>query len=157
MERRRWLSERRFLHALNDGMLLTGPEATQLATYLGWLMHGTAGGLIAGGLFLLTAVLMLLALASAYPLWGQLPLLRALFAVLQPTVLAIVLQAAWRLGQRTLHTPFLVAIAAAAFARTEPAAAALSPAGRAGGLRRLSWAAGTRRAPCRWLWRQRWW
>ena len=116
VERRRWLSERRFLHALNYCMLLPGPEATQLATYLGWLMHGTAGGLIAGGLFLLPAILMLLALASAYALWGHLPLLSALFAVLQPTVLAIVLQAAWRLGRRTLHTPFLVAIAAAAFA-----------------------------------------
>ncbi|WP_231597218.1 chromate transporter [Synechococcus sp. CBW1004] len=116
VERRRWLSERRFLHALNYCMLLPGPEATQLATYLGWLMHGTAGGLIAGGLFLLPAILMLLALASAYALWGHLPLLSALFAVLQPTVLAIVLQAAWRLGRRTLHTPFLMAIAAAAFA-----------------------------------------
>ncbi len=116
VERRRWLSERRFLHALNYCMLLPGPEATQLATYLGWLMHGIAGGLIAGGLFLLPAILMLLALASAYALWGHLPLLSALFAVLQPTVLAIVLQAAWRLGRRTLHTPFLVAIAAAAFA-----------------------------------------
>ncbi len=116
VERRRWLSERRFLHALNYCMLLPGPEATQLATYLGWLMHGIAGGLIAGGLFLLPAILMLLALASVYALWGHLPLLSALFAVLQPTVLAIVLQAAWRLGRRNLHTPFLVAIAAAAFA-----------------------------------------
>ena len=96
MQRRCWLSERRFLHALNYCMLLPGPEATQLATYLGWLMHGTAGGLIAGGLFLLPSIVLLLALACAYVLWGQLPLLETVFAVLQPMVLAIVLQAAWR-------------------------------------------------------------
>ena len=115
VNRRRWLSERRFLHALNYCMLLPGPEATQLATYLGWLMHGTPGGLIAGGLFLLPSIVLLLALACAYVLWGSLPLLTALFAVLQPTVLAIVLQAAWRLGRRTLRTPFHGAIALIAF------------------------------------------
>ncbi|MEB3271930.1 MAG: chromate efflux transporter [Synechococcus sp.] len=113
--RRRWLSERRFLHALNYCMLLPGPEATQLATYLGWLMHGSRGGLIAGGLFLLPSILVLLSLATVYALWASLPLLSALFAVLQPTVLAIVLQAAWRLGQRTLHTPFLLLIALLSF------------------------------------------
>jgi chromate transporter len=115
VERRRWLSERRYLHALNYCMLLPGPEATQLATYLGWLMHGTAGGLIAGGLFLAPSVLVLTALATGYAVWGQLPLLAAVFAVLKPAVLAIVLVAAWRLGRRTLHTPLLLAIAAAAF------------------------------------------
>jgi len=114
--RRRWLSERRFLHALNYCMLLPGPEATQLATYLGWLMHGSRGGLIAGGLFLLPSILLLLSLATMYALWGSLPLLSALFAVLQPTVLAIVLQAAWRLGRRTLHSPFLLLIAVLSFA-----------------------------------------
>jgi chromate transporter len=113
--RRRWLSERRFLHALNYCMLLPGPEATQLATYLGWLMHGSRGGLIAGGLFLLPSILLLLSLATVYALWGDLPLLSALFAVLQPTVLAIVLQAAWRLGRRTLHSPFLLLIAVLSF------------------------------------------
>lgn len=113
--RRRWLSERRFLHALNYCMLLPGPEATQLATYLGWLMHGSRGGLIAGGLFLLPSILLLLSLATVYALWGSLPLLSALFSVLQPTVLAIVLQAAWRLGRRTLHTPFLLLIALLSF------------------------------------------
>ena len=114
VQRRRWLSERRFLHALNYCMVLPGPEATQLATYLGWLMHGVAGGLVAGGLFLLPSVLVLLSLASIYALWGQLPLLTAVFWALKPAVLAIVLQAAWRLGRRTLHTPLLVAIALAA-------------------------------------------
>ena len=114
VQRRRWLSERRFLHALNYCMVLPGPEATQLATYLGWLMHGVPGGLVAGGLFLLPSVLVLLSLASIYALWGQLPVLTAVFWALKPAVLAIVLQAAWRLGRRTLHTPLLVAIALAA-------------------------------------------
>ena len=116
VERRRWLSERRYLHALNYCMLLPGPEATQLATYLGWLLHGVPGGLIAGGLFLLPSVLVLTSLATIYALWGQLPLLVAVFAVLKPAVLAIVIVAAWRLGQRILQTPLLVALAALAFA-----------------------------------------
>jgi chromate transporter len=114
VERRRWLSERRYLHALNYCMLLPGPEATQLATYLGWLMHGVPGGLIAGGLFLAPSVLVLLMLSSVYAIWGQLPLLASVFAVLKPTVLAIVLVAAWRLGRRTLHSPLLIALAVAA-------------------------------------------
>ena len=112
---RRWLSERRFLHALNYCMLLPGPEATQLATYLGWLMHGVRGGLVAGGLFLLPSVLVLLTLSSLYALWGQQPLLSSVFWALKPAVLAIVLQASWRVGRRTLHHPLLVLIAVAAF------------------------------------------
>ena len=76
VDRRRWLSERQFLHALNYYMLLPGPEATQLATYLGWLMHGVPGGLIAGGLFLGPSVLLLTTFATAYAFWGQLPLWR---------------------------------------------------------------------------------
>jgi chromate transporter len=116
VERRRWLSERRYLHALNYCMLLPGPEATQLATYLGWLLHGVPGGLIAGGLFLAPSVLVLTTLATAYALWGQLPLLASVFAVLKPAVLAIVVVAAWRLGQRTLQTPLLKLLAALAFA-----------------------------------------
>ena len=111
VDRRRWLSERRYLHALNYCMLLPGPEAMQLATYLGWLMHGVPGGLIAGGLFIIPSVFVLTALASVYALWGQLPLLASVFAVLKPAVLAIVLMAAWRIGRRTLHTPLLVALA----------------------------------------------
>ena len=115
VDRRRWLSERRYLHALNYCMLLPGPEAMQLATYLGWLLHGVPGGLIAGGLFVLPSVFVLTALASLYALWGQLPLLASVFAVLKPAVLAIVLMAAWRIGRRTLHTPLLVALAIAGF------------------------------------------
>ncbi|MEB3209435.1 MAG: chromate efflux transporter [Synechococcus sp.] len=115
VDRRRWLSERRYLHALNYCMLLPGPEAMQLATYLGWLMHGVPGGLIAGGQFIIPSVFVLTALASAYALWGQLPLLASVFAVLKPAVLAIVLMAAWRIGRRTLHTPLLVALAIAGF------------------------------------------
>lgn len=115
VERRRWLSERRYLHALNYCMVLPGPEATQLATYLGWLMHGPVGGLIAGGLFLAPSVLVLIGLATLYALGGQLPLLASVFWALKPAVLAIVLQAAWRVGRRTLHHPALVLVAAGAF------------------------------------------
>ncbi|MFM2172234.1 MAG: hypothetical protein RLZZ54_161 [Cyanobacteriota bacterium] len=115
VERRRWLSERRYLHALNYCMLLPGPEAMQLATYLGWLMHGVPGGLIAGGLFVIPSVFVLTALSSVYALWGQLPVLASVFAVLKPAVLAIVLMAAWRIGRRTLRTPLLVALAVAGF------------------------------------------
>jgi chromate transporter len=115
VERRRWLSERRYLHALNYCMLLPGPEAMQLATYLGWLLHGIPGGLIAGGLFVLPSVLVLTALSTAYALWGQLPLLAAVFGVLKPAVLAVVLTAAWRLGRRVLRTPLQVLLAIQAF------------------------------------------
>jgi chromate transporter len=115
VDRRRWLSEQRYLHALNYCMLLPGPEAMQLATYLGWLMHGVPGGLIAGGLFVLPSVFVLIALALIYAVWGQLPLLVSVFAVLKPAVLAIVMMAAWRIGGRTLRTPLLVALAIAGF------------------------------------------
>ena len=115
VERRRWLSERRFLHGLNYAMVLPGPEAQQLATYIGWLMHGVPGGLVAGSLFILPSLLLLIALSSIYALWGQLPLLAAVFWALKPAVTAIVIQAAWRLGQRTLYNSVLVANALAAF------------------------------------------
>ena len=115
VEQRCWLSERRYLHALNFCLLLPGPEATQLATYLGWLMHGWAGGLIAGGLFLAPSVLVLSLLAWIYALWGQLPLLVALFTTLKPAVLALVIAAAWRLGCRTLRTPLHGLLAITAF------------------------------------------
>lgn len=114
VDQRRWVSEARFLHALNYCQLLPGPEAIQLATYLGWLLHGTRGGLIAGGLFLLPSVVLLLLLSSLYALWGHLPLLGGLFWALKPAVLAIVIQACWRLGRRTLKGPAQVVIAAAA-------------------------------------------
>jgi len=114
VDQRRWISEARFLHALNYCQLLPGPEAIQLATYLGWLLHGTRGGLIAGGLFLLPSVVLLLLLSSLYALWGHLPLLEGIFWALKPAVLAIVIQACWRLGRRTLKGPTQVVIAAAA-------------------------------------------
>lgn len=136
--RRRWLSERRFLHALNYCMLLPGPEAIQLATYLGWLMHGTRGGLIAGGLFLLPSLVVFLGLSAIYVLWGQLPLLVSVFWALKPAVLAIVAQAAFKVGRRTLTTPFLAAIAAMAFLAlawwTVPYPLVVGAAALAGGL-----------------------
>jgi chromate transporter len=115
VERRRWMSERRFLHALNYAMVLPGPEAQQLATYLGWLMHGIPGGLVAGSLFILPSLLLLIALSSIYALWGSMPLLSSVFWALKPAVTAIVIQAAWRLGRRILHNGALQAIAVAAF------------------------------------------
>ncbi len=115
VERRRWLSERRYLHALNYCMVLPGPEATQLAAYLGWLMHGIPGGLIAGGLFLAPSVLVLISLATLYALGAQLPLIASVFWALKPAVLALVIQAGWRVARRTLHHPALVLVAAAAF------------------------------------------
>jgi chromate transporter len=115
VERRRWISEQRYLHALNYCMLLPGPEAMQLATYLGWLMHGVPGGLIAGGLFVLPSVFVLTGLSSVYALWGQLPLLVSVFAVLKPAVLAVVVMAAFRIGSRTLRTPLLRALALSGF------------------------------------------
>ncbi|MCX5953679.1 MAG: chromate efflux transporter [Cyanobacteria bacterium] len=114
--RRRWLSERRFLHALQVCLLLPGPEATQLAIYLGWLMHGVGGGLIAGGLFLLPSVLLLLTLSSVYALWGHLPLLASVFWALKPAVIALVLQATWLVAKRTLRHPFQGLLALVAFA-----------------------------------------
>jgi chromate transporter len=115
VERRRWISERRFLHALNYCMLLPGPEATQLAVYIGWLMHGTRGGIIAGALFLLPSMLILMILSWIYLTFGTLPAVEAILYGIKPAVVAIVLAAAWRIGTRTLKNASLIAIAAAAF------------------------------------------
>jgi chromate transporter len=115
VERRRWISERRFLHALNYCMVLPGPEAQQLATYLGWLMHRTAGGLAAGALFVLPSLVLLIALSWIYMAFGQQPLVAGLFYGIKPAVTAIVLHAAWRIGSRALKGSWLWAIAAAAF------------------------------------------
>lgn len=115
VEEKRWLSERRFLHALNYCMLLPGPEAQQLATYSGWLLHGRLGGLVAGLLFVLPGFVSILALSVLYALYRELPLVDAIFYGLKPAVLAIVLQALVKIGRRTLHDGLLVAIAAAAF------------------------------------------
>jgi chromate transporter len=115
VERRRWISERRFLHALNYCMLLPGPEAQQLATYIGWLMHRTRGGVIAGALFVLPSLLLLILLSWLYIAYGQQPLVAGLFYGIKPAVTAIVLQAAHRIGSRALRNGWLWAIAGAAF------------------------------------------
>ena len=115
VERRRWISENRFLHALNYCMLLPGPEATQLATYIGWMMHRTWGGLVAGVLFVLPSVFILIALSWIYLAYGDVPVIAGLFYGIKPAVVAIVLAAAWRIGSRALQHPALWALAAAAF------------------------------------------
>ena len=115
VEEKRWVSEQRFLHALNYCMLLPGPEAQQLATYVGWLMHGTVGGLISGGLFILPGVICIMALSYVYALWGQVPVVTALLFGLKAAVLAIVVEAVIRIGKRALKSRALVAIATAAF------------------------------------------
>ena len=115
VERRRWISERRFLHALNFCMVLPGPEAQQLATYIGWLMHRTWGGIVAGVLFVLPSLLILVALSWAYLVFGQVPAVAGLLYGVKPAVTAIVVFAAWRIGSRTLRNAWLWSIAAAAF------------------------------------------
>ena len=115
VEEKRWISEARFLHALNYCMLLPGPEAQQLATYVGWLLHRTAGGLAAGVLFVLPGALVVLALSVVYAQYHALPWVAALFAGLKPAVLAVVVEAVLRIGRRALRTRFLVALAALAF------------------------------------------
>ena len=115
VERRRWISEKRFLHALNYCMLLPGPEAQQLATYLGWLMHRTAGGIAAGALFVLPSLFILIVLTWVYLRFGELPLVAGIFYGLKPAVTAIVLHAAHRIGGRALKNGWMWAIAAAAF------------------------------------------
>ncbi|MDX8120989.1 chromate efflux transporter [Janthinobacterium sp. GMG2] len=116
VEKRRWISEQRFLHALNYCMLLPGPEATQLAIYIGWLMHRTRGALVAGLLFLLPSLLVLIALSWLYMAYGHVGAIAGVLYGIKPAVVAIVLAAAWRLSRRTLRSPALIAIAAAAFA-----------------------------------------
>ncbi|MGQ0599397.1 chromate efflux transporter, partial [Aquabacterium sp.] len=115
VERRRWISEKRFLHALNYCMVLPGPEAQQLATYIGWLMHRTWGGIVAGGLFVLPSLFLLMALSWVYMAYGNLPAIAGLFYGIKPAVTALVVHAAWRVGSRTLKNAWLWAIAAASF------------------------------------------
>ncbi|MDO1581164.1 chromate efflux transporter [Rhizobium oryzicola] len=115
VEERRWLSEERFLHALNYCMLLPGPEAQQLATYAGWLLHGVRGGIVAGLLFVLPGLAVIIALSAAYALHQDASWLNGLFFGLKAAVLSIVLQAVVRLAAKTLKTPFLRAIAVLAF------------------------------------------
>ncbi len=115
VDKRRWISEKRFLHALNYCMVLPGPEAQQLATYIGWLMHGVKGGLLAGGLFVLPSLLLLVLLSWIYLAFGHLPLVAGVLYGIKPAVTAIVLLAAWRIGSRALKHWFLWGIAAFSF------------------------------------------
>jgi len=100
VDRQRWVSERRFLHALNYCMVLPGPEAQQLATYIGWLMHGTWGGIVAGGLFILPSLLLLIGLSWVYIAFGDVSWVAGLLYGIKPAVTAIVVQAAFRIGSR---------------------------------------------------------
>ncbi|MCE0915666.1 chromate efflux transporter [Pseudomonas sp. NMI760_13] len=115
VERRRWISEKRFLHALNYCMVLPGPEAQQLATYIGWLMHRTWGGVIAGTLFVLPSLFILIGLSWVYIAFGEVPAIAGLFYGIKPAVTAIVMQAAHRIGSRALKNGWLWGIAAASF------------------------------------------
>jgi chromate transporter len=115
VERRRWISENRFLHALNYCMVLPGPEAQQLATYIGWLMHRTWGGIVAGGLFVLPSLFILISLSWVYMAFGKLPAIAGFFYGIKPAVTALVVHAAWRVGSRALKNAWLWGIAAAAF------------------------------------------
>ncbi len=115
VERKRWISDRRFLHALNYCMLLPGPEAMQLAVYIGWLMHRTAGGIMAGALFVLPSLLMFIGLSWLYVSFGDLPVVAGILFGIKPAVVAIVLSAAWRIGSRTLKNRWLISIAVLAF------------------------------------------
>jgi chromate transporter len=115
VERRRWISEKRFLHALNYCMLLPGPEAQQLATYIGWLMHRTWGGIVAGVLFVLPSLFILIGLSWVYLRFGDVPVVAGIFYGIKPAVTALVLHAAHRIGTRALRNRWMWGIAAAAF------------------------------------------
>jgi chromate transporter len=115
VERKRWISEKRYLHALNYCMVLPGPEAQQLATYIGWLMHRTWGGLVAGGLFVLPSLFILVGLSWMYMAYGDVPAVAGVLYGIKPAVTAIVVSAAYRIGTRALKNGMLWGIAVAAF------------------------------------------
>jgi chromate transporter len=115
VERRRWISEHRYLHALNYCMLLPGPEAIQLAIYISWLMHGVRGAVMAGVLFFLPAFVLLSVLAGVYLNFGDVPAIRGIFYAIKPAVVAVVLFAAWRIGSKSIRNEVLLGIAALAF------------------------------------------
>jgi chromate transporter len=115
VEEKNWISESRFLHALNYCMLLPGPEAQQLATYIGWLLHRTAGGIMAGGLFILPGIVAIMGLSYVYAAYGNVGFIEALFFGLKAAVLAIVVQAVVRVGKRALGNRLMIALAAIAF------------------------------------------
>src|SRR5947208_15497209 len=115
VEEKNWISESRFLHALNYCMLLPGPEAQQLATYIGWLLHRTAGGIMAGGLFILPGVIAIMGLSYIYAAFGHVGFIEALFFGLKAAVLAIVIDAVVRVGKRALRNRVMIALAAIDF------------------------------------------
>src|SRR5450432_3954678 len=115
VDRKRWISQSRFLHALNYCMLLPGPEAQQLAIYIGWLLHRTAGGIMAGGLFILPGVIAIMGLSYIYAAFGHVGVIEALFFGLKAAVLAIVIQAVVRVGKRALRNRIMIGLAAIAF------------------------------------------
>jgi len=115
VDEKNWISESRFLHALNYCMLLPGPEAQQLATYIGWLLHRTAGGIMAGGLFILPGIIAIMGLSYIYAAYGHVGFVEALFFGLKAAVLAIVIQAVVRVGKRALRNRIMIALAAIAF------------------------------------------
>src|SRR6195952_5060915 len=115
VEEKNWISETRFLHALNYCMLLPGPEAQQLAIYIGWLLHRTAGGIMAGGLFILPGVISIMGLSYIYAAYGNVGFVEAVFFGLKAAVLAIVIQAVVRVGKRALRNPAMIGLAASAF------------------------------------------
>src|SRR5262245_24746580 len=115
VDEKRWIGEQRFLHALNYCMLLPGPEAQQLATYVGWLLHRTWGGIVAGTLFVLPGAVVMLGLSLLYAGYHEVLLVAGIFFGIKPAVLAIVLHALVRIGRRALTSRFAIAMAAAAF------------------------------------------
>src|SRR5438034_8521510 len=115
VEEKNWISESRFLHALNYCMLLPGPEAQQLATYIGWLLHRTAGGIMAGGLFILPGIISIMGLSYIYAAYGKVGFIEALFFGLKAAVLAIVVQALVRVSKRALRNRIMIALAGIAF------------------------------------------
>lgn len=145
VERRRWISEARFLHALNYCMVLPGPEAQQLATYIGWLMHRSWGGIVAGGLFVLPSLFVLIGLSWVYVRFGDVPVVAGIFYGVKPAVTALVLQAAHRVGTRALKNGWMWAIAAASFvaifAFSVPFPAIVLAAGLIGALGARRWPA----------------
>ncbi len=145
VERRRWISEQRFLHALNYCMLLPGPEAQQLATYIGWLLHRSWGGIVAGALFVLPSLFILIALSWIYLRFGDVPVVAGIFYGIKPAVTALVLHAAHRIGTRALKNRWMWGIAAAAFvaifAFDTPFPAIVAAAGLIGWLGARRWPA----------------
>ena len=115
VDRKKWISQERFLHALSYCMLLPGPEAQQLATYIGWLLHGTWGGIVAGAFFVIPSIFILWGLSVVYAAYGSLPIVAGVFAGLKPAVVALVVVAVLRIGARALRPRGLIAISAAAF------------------------------------------